>query len=68
MLLPHVSSSPFLLTTDNMDILNHFVDFKTYEMWWRMPHLGVTIELILQIPKLVFHWHVVSMSHIHCFS
>jgi hypothetical protein len=30
-----------------MNILNHFIDFMTYEMRWRMPLLSVTIELIL---------------------
>jgi hypothetical protein len=52
---------------DNMDILNHFIDFMTYEMRWRMPLLDVTIEWILQTLKLVFHWNVASMSHVHYF-
>jgi hypothetical protein len=50
-----------------MDILNHFIDFMTCEMWWRMPLLGVTIELILYTLKLVFHWNVASMFHVHYF-
>jgi hypothetical protein len=29
--------------------------------------LDVTIELILHILKLVFHWDVASMSHVHYF-
>jgi hypothetical protein len=53
---------------DNMDILNHFIDFMTYEMHWRMPLLCVTVELILHTLKLVFHWNVASMFHVHCFS
>jgi hypothetical protein len=73
LLLSHVIffsilASPFPLTKDNMDILNHFLDFMTSEMRWRMPLLGVTIELILHTPKLVFHWNVASMSHVHYFS
>jgi hypothetical protein len=50
-----------------MDILNHFLDFMTYEMRWRMTLLGVTIELILHIPKLVFHWNKALMCHVHYF-
>jgi hypothetical protein len=50
-----------------MDILNHFIDFMTCKMRWRMPLLDLTIELILHILKLVFYWNVVSMSHIHYF-
>jgi hypothetical protein len=57
-----------LLTKDNIDILNHFIDFMTYEMRWRMPILDVTIELILHTLKLVFYWNVTSMSHVHCCS
>jgi hypothetical protein len=38
-----------------MDILNYFIDFMIYEMWWRTPLLGVIIELTLHILKLVFH-------------
>jgi hypothetical protein len=58
MLLPHVIffsflASPFLLTKDNMDILNHFIDFVTCEMRWRTPLLNVTIEWILHTLKLV---------------
>jgi hypothetical protein len=63
-----IHASPFLLTKDNMDILNHFIDFMTCEMWWRMHLLDLTIELILQIPKLVFHWNVASMSHVDYFT
>jgi hypothetical protein len=61
------SCQAFLLTKDNMDILNHFIDFMTSEMRWRMPLLSLTIELILHIPKLVFHWNVALMSHVQCF-
>jgi hypothetical protein len=50
-----------------MDILNHFIDFMTREMRWRMHLLNVTIELTLHTLKLVFHWNVESMSHVHCF-
>jgi hypothetical protein len=32
-----------------MDILNHFIDFMTYEMRWGTPLLGITIELIFHI-------------------
>jgi hypothetical protein len=64
----HILASPFSLTKEKMDILNHVIDFMTCEMWWRTPPLSVTIELILHTPKLVFHWNVVSMSHVHCFS
>jgi hypothetical protein len=39
----------------------------TYKMWWMTPPLSVTIELIIHTPKLVFHWNVVLMSHVHCF-
>jgi hypothetical protein len=69
----HMSSSSiflivlFCLPKDNRDILNHFIEFMTYEMWWRMPRLSVTIELILHTPKEVFHWNVASMSHVHYF-
>jgi hypothetical protein len=73
MLFPHVIffiilDSPFPLTKHNMDILNHFIDFMTCEMQWGTPLLGVTIELILHILKLVFHWNVASMSHVHYFN
>jgi hypothetical protein len=51
-----------------MDILNHFIDFMTCEMQWGTPLLGVTIELIVHILKLVFHWNVASMSHVHYFN
>jgi hypothetical protein len=50
-----------------MDILNHFIDLMTYEMWWGMPLLSITIELIFHILKRVFHWNIASMSHIHYF-
>jgi hypothetical protein len=50
-----------------MDIVNHFIDFMTYEMWWRTPPLSVTIELIIHTLKLVLHWNVASMSHVHYF-
>jgi hypothetical protein len=50
-----------------MDILNHFIYLMTYDIWWRMPLLSVTIELILHTLKLVFHWNVASMSHVHYF-
>jgi hypothetical protein len=50
---------------DNMDILDHFIDFMTCEMQWRMLLLSVTVELILYTLKLVFHWNVASMSHVH---
>jgi hypothetical protein len=66
--LHQYSCSPFPLTKDNMDILNHFIDFMTYEMRWRSPLLSVTIELILHTLKPVFHWNVASMSHVHYFS
>jgi hypothetical protein len=33
-----------------------------------IPLLSVTIELILHILKLVFHWNVSLMSHVHYFS
>jgi hypothetical protein len=59
--------SHFSLTKDNMDILNYFIDFMTCDMRCRMPLLGLTIELILRNLKLVFHWNVASMSHIHHF-
>jgi hypothetical protein len=36
-------------------ILNHFIDFLTSEMRLRMSLLGLIIELIIHIPKLVFH-------------
>jgi hypothetical protein len=36
-------------------------------MRWRMPHLSVTIELILHTLKWVFHWNVALMSHVHYF-
>jgi hypothetical protein len=49
-----------------MDILNHFIDFMTYEMRWRMPLLDVTIELILHTLKLVFHWNVASIFVKQC--
>jgi hypothetical protein len=62
-----ILASPFSLTNDNMDILNHFIDFMTCEMWWRTPLLSVTIELILHTLKLVFHWNLASMSHVHYF-
>jgi hypothetical protein len=51
-----------------MDILNHFIDFITCEIRWRLPLLGLTIELILHILKPVFHWNLVSMSQVHYFS
>jgi hypothetical protein len=60
-------ASHFPLTKDNIDILNYFIDFMICEMQWRTPLLGVTIELILHTLKLVFHWNVVLMSHVHCF-
>jgi hypothetical protein len=50
-----------------MDILNHFINLITCEMRWRTPLLGLTIELILHILKLVFHWNVASMSHVQYF-
>jgi hypothetical protein len=50
-----------------MDIFYHFIDFMTYEMLWRTPPLSVTTEFILHTLKLVFHWNVTSMSHVHCF-
>jgi hypothetical protein len=61
------SCQSFSLTKDNMDILNHFIDFMTCEMWWRTPPLSVTIQLIIHTPKLVFHWNVASMAHVHYF-
>jgi hypothetical protein len=63
----NILDSHFPFTEDNMDILKHFVDFMTSNMRWRMPFLSLTIELIIHILKLVFHWNVVSMSHVHYF-
>jgi hypothetical protein len=57
-----------ILTKDNMDILDHLIDFMTNEMRWRMPLLNVTIELILHTLKLVFHWNGALMSYVHYFS
>jgi hypothetical protein len=73
LLLPHIIlfnilASHFPLTEYNMDILNHFIDFVTCEMQLRMPLLVLTSELTLHIPKLEFHWNVVSMSHVRYFS
>jgi hypothetical protein len=62
------SCQSFSTYQGNMDILNHFIDFMTCEMRWRMPLLSVTIEFILHTLKLVFHWNVASMSHVHYFS
>jgi hypothetical protein len=56
------------LTKDNMDILDHLIDFMTNEMRWRMPLLSITIELIIHTLKLVFHWNAALMSYVHCFS
>jgi hypothetical protein len=72
MLLPHlifynILTSPFPLTKDNMDIINHFIDFMTCQMRWRTLLLDLTIELILHILKLLFHWNVASMFHVHYF-
>jgi hypothetical protein len=56
--------SPFSLTEDNKDILNHFIDFMTCEIWWRTRPLSLTIDWSF---ILVFHWNVASMSHVHHF-
>jgi hypothetical protein len=73
LLLPYVIFfsilvSHFPLTKDNMDILNHFIDFMTCGMRWRMPPLSVTIELIIYTPKVVFHWNVALIFYVQCFS
>jgi hypothetical protein len=64
MLLPYVILFSILASPFS---LNHFIDFMTCKMRWRTPLFGVTIELILHTPKLVFHWNVASMSHVHRF-
>jgi hypothetical protein len=50
-----------------MNILNHFVDFRTCEMRCWTHLLGLTVELILHILKLVFHWKAALMSHVYYF-
>jgi hypothetical protein len=37
-----------------MDILNHFIDFMTCEMWWRTLLLGVSLEYSVGITCTLF--------------